>query len=158
MPPGAADPAERARCPGCAEPPAQALPARRRQRDARSRDRRAHNFDAVRQTGTPGNSCECTGSDAGSANPEAQARDSSIRFAASARHPKAIPNQHASYQECDTMHMYLARKTVLKNREITLILKREMSFATETSLARREMKGAFLAATVRDRGRSGDRK
>jgi hypothetical protein len=63
-----------------------------------------------------------------------QAKDSSIRFAASARHPKAIPNQHASYQECDTMHMYVARKNVLENREITLILKGEMSFATETSL------------------------
>ena len=55
------------------------------------------------------------------------------RFAASARHPNAIPNQHASYEECDTMHMYGARKTVLENREITPILKGEMSFATETS-------------------------
>jgi len=59
--------------------PAQALLARRRQRDARSRDRRAHNFDAVRQTGTPGNSCGCTGYDEGSANPEAQARADSLR-------------------------------------------------------------------------------
>ena len=33
----------------------------------------------------------------------------------------------------DTMHMYVARKNVLENREITLILKGEMSFATETS-------------------------
>jgi hypothetical protein len=72
------------------------------------------NFDAVRQTGTPGNSCGCTGYDEGSANPEAQARDSSIRFAASAQHPKAIPNQQASYEECDTMHMYGARKTCAK--------------------------------------------
>jgi hypothetical protein len=30
--------------------------------------------------------------------------------------------------------MYVARKNVLENREITLILKGEMSFATETSL------------------------
>jgi len=37
------------------------------------------------------------------------------------------------------MHMYLARKTVLKNREITLILKREMSFATETRLGNRPL-------------------
>src|ERR1700751_5094022 len=133
MPPGAADPAERARCPGCAEPPAQTLPARRRQRDARSRDRRAHNFDAVRQTGTPGNSCGCTGYDAGSANPEAQARDYSIRFAANARLPKAIPNQCAPYQECDTMHMDGTRKNAIENREITRILKGEMSLATETS-------------------------
>ncbi len=51
-----------------------------------------------------------------------------------AQHPKAIPNQHASYDECDTVHMYVARKNVLENREITLILKGEMSFATETSL------------------------
>jgi hypothetical protein len=29
--------------------------------------------------------------------------------------------------------MYVARKNVLENREITLILKGEMSFATETS-------------------------
>jgi hypothetical protein len=33
------------------------------------------------------------------------------------------------------MHMYVARKNVLENREITLILKSEMSFATETSLS-----------------------
>jgi hypothetical protein len=33
------------------------------------------------------------------------------------------------------MHMYAARKNVLENREITLILKGEMSFATETRLA-----------------------
>nr|WP_156439479.1 hypothetical protein [Bradyrhizobium valentinum] len=46
---------------------------------------------------------------------------------------KAIPNQHASYEECDTMHMYAARKNVLENREIALILRGEMSFATETS-------------------------
>ena len=32
------------------------------------------------------------------------------------------------------MHMYVARKNVRENREITLILKGEMSFATETSL------------------------
>jgi len=32
------------------------------------------------------------------------------------------------------MHMYVARKNVLENPEITLILKDEMSFATETSL------------------------
>jgi hypothetical protein len=38
------------------------------------------------------------GYDEGSANPEAQATDSSIRFVASAQHPKAIPNQHASYK------------------------------------------------------------
>ena len=137
MPPGATDPAERARCPGCAEPPAQALPARRPQRDTRSRDRRAHNFDVVRQTGTPGNSCGCTGYDEGSANPEAQARDSSIRSAASAQHPRPIPNQHASYEACDTMHMYGARKNGLENREIALILKGEMSFATETRLVLR---------------------
>jgi hypothetical protein len=31
------------------------------------------------------------------------------------------------------MHKYVARKNVLENREITLILKGEMSFATETS-------------------------
>jgi hypothetical protein len=31
--------------------------------------------------------------------------------------------------------MYVARKNVLENREITLILKGEMSFATETSLS-----------------------
>jgi hypothetical protein len=33
------------------------------------------------------------------------------------------------------MHMYSARKTVLQNRAITRILKGEMCFATETSLA-----------------------
>ena len=32
------------------------------------------------------------------------------------------------------MHMYIARKNVLEDRAITLILKGEMSFATETSL------------------------
>jgi hypothetical protein len=31
------------------------------------------------------------------------------------------------------MHMYAARKNMLENREITPILKGEMSFATETS-------------------------
>jgi hypothetical protein len=49
------------------------------------------------------------------------------------RHQKA--NQHASYEECDSMHMYVARKPALENRERTLILKGEMSFAIETSLA-----------------------
>ena len=34
------------------------------------------------------------------------------------------------------MHMYAARKNVLQNREITLILKEEIFFATETSLER----------------------
>ena len=52
------------------------------------------------QTGTPGNSCGCTGYDEAPANPEAQARDWSIRCAASAQHPKAIPNQDASYEAC----------------------------------------------------------
>jgi len=33
------------------------------------------------------------------------------------------------------MHMYIARKNVPENREITAILKGEMSFATETRLA-----------------------
>ena len=32
------------------------------------------------------------------------------------------------------MHMYVARKNVLEIREITLILKGKMSFATETRL------------------------
>ena len=32
------------------------------------------------------------------------------------------------------MHMYAARKNVLQNREITLILKEEIFFATETRL------------------------
>ncbi len=54
------------RCNG--HPPPQALPARRRQHDARARDRTGHNFDAVRQTGTPRNSRGCTGYAAGSAN------------------------------------------------------------------------------------------
>src|SRR6185437_10311197 len=154
VPPGATDPAERARCPGCAEPPAQALPARRPQRDTRSRDRRAHNFDVVRQTGTPGNSCGCTGYDEGSANPEAQARDSSIRSAASAQHPRPIPNQHASYEACDTMHMYGARKNGLENREIALILKGEMSFATETSLAQSAYVAIAGTFRFRERGSS----
>jgi hypothetical protein len=34
------------------------------------------------------------------------------------------------------MHMYAARKIALENREITSILKDEMSFATETRLGR----------------------
>jgi hypothetical protein len=100
----------------------QALPARRRQCDAHPRDRKAHNFDAARLTGTPGNSCGYTGYDAGSANPEAQAKDSPIRSAASARHQKAIPNQHASFEECDAIHMYAASKTARKNYEKTPIL------------------------------------
>jgi hypothetical protein len=133
VPLGAADPAESAHYPGCAEPPAQALPARRRQCDAHSRDRKAHNFDAARQTGTLDNSPGYTGFAAGSANREAQAKDPQIHSAASARHQKAIPNQHASFEECDTIHMYVASKTVWKNREKTPILKGEMSFATETS-------------------------
>src|ERR1700751_3820119 len=54
--------------------------------------------------------CGCTGYGAGPANPEAKARDPSNRFVASARHPKAIPNQHASFQEFNTTHMYVARK------------------------------------------------
>jgi hypothetical protein len=133
VPLGAADPAESAHYPGCAEPPAQALPARRRQCDAHSRDRKAHNFDAARQTGTLDNSPGYTGFAAGSVNREAQAKDPQIHSAASARHQKAIPNQHASFEECDTIHMYVASKTVWKNREKTPILKGEMSFATETS-------------------------
>jgi len=32
------------------------------------------------------------------------------------------------------MHMYVTRKNVLENREITLILRSEMPFATETRL------------------------
>jgi hypothetical protein len=48
----------------------------------------------------PRNSRGCTGYAAGSANREAQAKDLPIHSAASARHQKAIPNQHASYEEC----------------------------------------------------------
>src|SRR5207244_10737990 len=86
------------------------------------------------------NACGCTDDGAGSANPKTQAKDSSIRFAASARHQKAIPNQHASYEVCDTVHMYVARKNVLENRAITPILKGEMYFATETRLAARYLR------------------
>src|SRR5260221_9364469 len=68
-----------------------------------------------------------------------------VGLAASAQHPMAIPNQHASYDECDTVYMYVARKNVLENREITLILKGEMSFATETR----------LAPTIRPKNRDG---
>jgi len=45
--------------------------------------------------------------------------------------------------------MYVARKNVLENREITLILKGEMSFATETSYSHSdghvEDKATFIA-------------
>ena len=43
------------------------------------------------------------------------------------------------------MHMYVARKNVLENREITLILKGEMSFATETSLELSDTGGIGIA-------------
>jgi hypothetical protein len=121
VPPGAADLAEPARYPGCAEPSVQALPVRRRQCDAHSRDRKAHNFDAARQTGTLDNFPGYTGFAAGSAKREAQAKDPQIHSASSARHQKAIPNQHASFEECDTIHTCVASKTQLKNCEKTLI-------------------------------------
>ena len=46
------------------------------------------------------------------------------------------------------MHMYVARKNVLENREITLILKSEMSFATETSLECAIMRWTFFTVTI----------
>jgi nucleotidyltransferase/DNA polymerase involved in DNA repair len=68
----------------------------RRQHDARLRDRTGHNFDAAHQIDTLGSSRGCTGSAASSANQEPQAKDLLIHFAASARHLREIPNQHAS--------------------------------------------------------------
>src|ERR1700692_2505820 len=54
--------------------------------------------------------------------------------AASARHQRVIPNQHASCRTCDTMHMLFSSKIKRKNREKPASRSAKMHFATETSL------------------------
>src|SRR5260370_7178399 len=82
----------------------------------------------------PGNSRGCNGYDAGSANQEPQAKDPPIHSAASARHQRAIPNQHASCNACDAIHMYVSSKILRENPKKSASFTAYMHFATETSL------------------------
>src|SRR3982074_665552 len=84
VPPGAADPAARARCPDRAAPAEPVPPEHRPQCDALPRDRKAHSSDAVRQTDKLRSSGERTDCAASSASRETPATEPHLRSAASA--------------------------------------------------------------------------